>query len=400
MKKRIIAYAAAAMLMFTASAGAMQIEYDGAVHEYTGSLYRLVINGEVVRTPLEPIIFNERTLVPVREVFEKVGASVDYDGGDQSVSITYGDTNVVVRINDNVAYVNGKMTLIPDGLVPKLITKVGGETKTMVPLRFIGEVAGMIVDFDPDTSSVILRTEDGSDYIPPVTPTQAPVQIQRPAENLTPNAGGNTAEQPQPTVDPLKTAPRKRVVVIDAGHGSQDRGAVGSLDGQVIKEDDITLAIARKVNAILRSNGVETIMTRESDLCTTLTARSNIANQAQAALFLSIHINSYEESGPNGTEVYYAASNNSANFGTTSRQFAQNVLNGMLKYMGSKSRGVKTAEHVVTRTSYMPAVLAEVGFISNPDELRKMLSEDYQNKAAQGIAEGIMNTLNNVTIGG
>ena len=70
----------------------------------------------------------------------------------------------------------------------------------------------------------------------------------------------------------------------------------------------------------------------------------------------------------------------------------------MLYNMQSKSRGVKTANHAVTRRCKMPAVLAEVGFISNEDELRKMCSDEYRYKTAQGIAEGIIKTLAEITM--
>ena len=70
----------------------------------------------------------------------------------------------------------------------------------------------------------------------------------------------------------------------------------------------------------------------------------------------------------------------------------------MLYYMGSTNRGVKSAEHAVTRRCNMPAALAEVGFITNPTEVYNMTSDEYQQKAAQGIAEGIMITLRDITI--
>ncbi|MBQ3471824.1 MAG: N-acetylmuramoyl-L-alanine amidase, partial [Clostridia bacterium] len=99
-----------------------------------------------------------------------------------------------------------------------------------------------------------------------------------------------------------------------------------------------------------------------------------------------------------GTEVYYATENNDDGYGITSEQFAHNVLTRMLKYMQSVNRGVKSAEHAVTRRCKMPAVLAEVGFITNPEEAYLMSTDEYQQKAAQGIAEGIIITLRNITM--
>ena len=82
----------------------------------------------------------------------------------------------------------------------------------------------------------------------------------------------------------------------------------------------------------------------------------------------------------------------------TSEKLATNILNRMLYYMGSTNRGVKTAEHAVTKRCEMPAALTEVGFITNPTEVYNMTTDEYQYKAAQGIAEGIMITLKDINV--
>ena len=115
-------------------------------------------------------------------------------------------------------------------------------------------------------------------------------------------------------------------------------------------------------------------------------------------MFASIHINSAESVEANGVEVFYSTINNEDDYGTTSAVLAKNVLSRMLYHMEAKNRGVKTADHAVTKNCYMPAVLIEVGFISNEEEVAKMCTESYQQKAAQGIAEGIINTMKNIEI--
>ena len=96
--------------------------------------------------------------------------------------------------------------------------------------------------------------------------------------------------------------------------------------------------------------------------------------------------------------MYYAESNNWDDYGTTSEKLAKNLLKHMLRQMGSANRGVKTAEHAVTKRSNMPASLVEVGFISNEDELRLMVSDSYQDKVARGVADGILETLKDIDI--
>ena len=98
------------------------------------------------------------------------------------------------------------------------------------------------------------------------------------------------------------------------------------------------------------------------------------------------------------TDALFADSNNGNACGTTSEKLATNILNRMLYYMGSTNRGVKTAEHAVTKRCEMPAALTEVGFITNPTEVYNMTTDEYQYKAAQGIAEGIMITLKDINV--
>ena len=198
---------------------------------------------------------------------------------------------------------------------------------------------------------------------------------------------------PVPTAKPENTHYNKNLVVLDAGHGGFDPGAQGTLDGKTINESDIALQITYKVKGILESNGYKVVLTRSDDTYKTLIERPALANEKNAGLFVSIHINSVDSAPEaNGTEVYYAESNNGSVGGVTSSMLAKNILNAMLKNMGSTNRGVKTAEHAVTKRTDMPSCLAEVGFITNADEIAKMTDESYQYKAAQGIAEGIMKT--------
>jgi N-acetylmuramoyl-L-alanine amidase len=187
--------------------------------------------------------------------------------------------------------------------------------------------------------------------------------------------------------------------VLDAGHGGSDSGAVGYSNGNVVLEKNLTLEITYKVKEILENAGYTVSMTRTGDTLPSLVERPTQANAENAAVFVSIHINSVDNAlNANGTEVYYADSNNGNAYGTTSEKLATNILNRMLYYMGSTNRGVKTAEHAVTKRCEMPAALTEVGFITNPTEVYNMTTDEYQYKAAQGIAEGIMITLKDINV--
>ncbi|MCH5212716.1 MAG: N-acetylmuramoyl-L-alanine amidase [Oscillospiraceae bacterium] len=544
------------MLPNTAKAAGIQLFYDGANHLYTGSVYNLYVNGNAIHAAVEPIIFNDHAVVPVREVFEECGARVDYTVENQCVEIQYKSTYIRLYINDNCAYVNGKRTEIQDNVVPKLINKPGDVTKTMVPVRFIGETVGLGVDFDGDTGSIYITSDETEPTpvptpeptpvptpeptpVPTPKPTPEPTPVPTPKPTLVPTQKPTAAPTAVPTEKPaniikldtamlsdtsmkitvtcdadvegkfsyftledpervvvdfanmgftaktdhistnskgiksvrsgvtserarivvdvenlksysVKTAaPRvvvitieaegnkstpqtsssdktssgssysdagktaasyasgitkataadaKKVIMLDAGHGGSDPGAMGKLDGKTINEKDLTLSITYKVKAILEANGYTTSMTRTGDTLPSLSERPEQANSEGCALFVSIHINSAEAEEANGTEVYWSQENvdKTKDAKVNGKDFAQYVLNGMLKYMSSTNRGVRQANWAVTRRSDMPAILAEVGFISNEEELRKMCSDDYQNKTAKGIAEGIINMLKNM----
>ena len=190
-----------------AQAAGIQLQYDGADHLYTGNVYNLYVNGSEIRAAMEPIIFNDHALVPVREVFEQVGATVDYTGETRCVEIQYRNTYMRLYINDNCAYINGRKTNIPDDVVPKLINKPGGLTKTMVPVRFISESAGMDVEFDGASGSIYITEPDLPPVITPEPtekPTPEPTMEPTPAPTPKPTAAPAAAptEAPDPSATP------------------------------------------------------------------------------------------------------------------------------------------------------------------------------------------------------
>ena len=158
----------------TAFAESLILEYDGGVHNYTGDVYKLVVNGRTLTDlPLNPIFFNERAVVPVREVFEALGATVDYSYRENTVTINYKSNTVVLEIGTVDAIINGEKKTIPDGVGTKIIGKWGEEQKTMVPLRFIAESMGLVVDFDWAGKTIGV-----SDKTVKPTATQPPVETQ------------------------------------------------------------------------------------------------------------------------------------------------------------------------------------------------------------------------------
>ena len=155
MKKMIFLLTVLVCFLTGGSVLAMTLEYDGGVHSYTGNLYDLFVDGKQVSTPLEPIIFNDRALVPVREVMEAMGAAVDYKDGN--ITITQHGISILMQIGNSTVTVSGEKKTIPDNVAPKLIAKQGESAKTMVPVRFISETLGYAVDFDGSCIGTTIR---------------------------------------------------------------------------------------------------------------------------------------------------------------------------------------------------------------------------------------------------
>ncbi|WP_298138254.1 N-acetylmuramoyl-L-alanine amidase [Flavobacterium sp.] len=218
-------------------------------------------------------------------------------------------------------------------------------------------------------------------------------------------------------------------VALDAGHGSHDFGAVYS--GHV--EKNINLAIVLKVGKILEKNpNIEVIYTRKTDVFIDLVERANIANRADANIFVSVHCNANKNTAAFGSETFVMGmTKNASNLEAAKKEneviklekdykqkyegynpnapesligmtliqeeymensiaLAGKIQDNFKNDMGVKSRGVSQAPFMVLHKSYMPRVLIETGFISNKEEGSRLDSEEGQNDIAQAIAEAIV----------
>lgn len=181
-------------------------------------------------------------------------------------------------------------------------------------------------------------------------------------------------------------------IVIDPGHGGSDTGAIG-VDG--LREKDITLLVAKRVQELLLGSGANVVMTREDDRdvygpdatdAQELQARVDVGEAAaKADVFLSIHCNAFTKSTANGTETYYYPKSG------RDMALAQALQDGMLDHSGLRNRGVKEARFYVLHHSSMPAALVELAFITNPKEKKLLADENFQQEMALGICEGLAN---------
>ncbi|GEM_PF-641858 len=180
-------------------------------------------------------------------------------------------------------------------------------------------------------------------------------------------------------------------ICIDPGHGGTQPGAVNG----GVKEKDLALRISLKIGERLKKNGVEVVYTRTNDNVEwprepikDLGKRCEISNRAGANYFVSIHLNSALKKSVNGIETYCLA------HGGKGEKLAIKIQEELIKATGASNRGVKTAKYYVLRNTHAPAVLVEIGFISNHDELKKLLDESYQDIVASAIERGILNCFN------
>lgn len=219
-----------------------------------------------------------------------------------------------------------------------------------------------------------------------------------------------------------------RSVAIDAGHGGKDSGAIGRSG---LYEKRVVLDIAKRVKKILERHKIEVVMTRDSDDFVTLKKRTELASEANVDIFVSIHANSSLSRSANGVEVYSLEALSRTEINEDQRKINAKIMNKQLimeksspdlenivadmlfvkkkpesdilaqyvverisKNTKAKDRGKKESKFFVVRNTLMPAILVEVGFLSNPKEEKYFQNNSYRQKIAVGLSRGILDYAN------
>lgn len=171
------------------------------------------------------------------------------------------------------------------------------------------------------------------------------------------------------------------MVVLDAGHGGEDGGTVE----QAATEKEINLAVVLKLKELLEEQGIRVVLTRDKDIFMKLEERVQIANGEKADLFISIHCNYYEkDSSIYGLECYYCKS------GEEGKHYAEKIMETIKESENIVSRNVKPADYYILKNTTVPAVLVEIGYLSNYNERNQLMSEEYQEKLAGELVKGIV----------
>ena len=311
-----------------------------------------------------------------------------------------------------------------------------------VPVQLISDVFPSLVPntrWDPDSSQLVVFTTTG-----PASNSVAPSRALAAREtrsNDSPRSERRTgpAVQMLPVERRLPPVPAKhgrRTIIVDAGHGGVDNGMTGPIGrGPKIYEKDITLSVANKLGRQLEGRGIDVVYTRTADTLIALDDRGRIANRAGGALFISIHVNAAnpnwkDPGGSRGFETYFLSEartedarrveqmeNSVIQLETSSKAAADDALSFIVSDMTQNqhlresselaemiqarlgtmhpgpSRGVKQAGFRVLVTAYMPAVLVEIGFGTNPKEAAYLSDASKQNALATAIADAAMEYL-------
>ena len=205
---------------------------------------------------------------------------------------------------------------------------------------------------------------------------------------------GLASEQPAAPVEAAADALNGLKVAVDPGHGGYDGGARAATSGKWEKE--LTLAIARAVQEELTAHGAEVVLTRTEDVCLAqegsgkarkradLQKRLEIAQKAGAEVFLSIHLNEYRDRSQSGPQVFYQKGADAGRLLAGALQ--QSLVNTL---QPPKARQANAGDYYVLRNTALPAALVECGFLSNPEEEKKLLDPAYHQRIARAVANGL-----------
>lgn len=181
----------------------------------------------------------------------------------------------------------------------------------------------------------------------------------------------------------IKENPLKNIsIAIDAGHGGEDAGAIGPTG---VKEKEINLDIAKKLEKLLKESNANVIMTRTEDCNTDLYARPKTAKENNALIMVSIHANALSDGGDpyekHGTSVFY--------YNKESKELAETLRDTITQELGTKDDGTSSYSLVLTRPTLPLSVLIEIAYMIHPEEYKLLLDEEFRQKAAEAIKKGL-----------
>lgn len=226
-----------------------------------------------------------------------------------------------------------------------------------------------------------------------------------PSVSTTPFPTPEITPEPTPTPYPVPEGKTMEtfLVMIDPGHGGLDGGTWDESSG--VMEKDIVFDITKRVKRMLDEKGINAMLTREidqqlvvNDSEADLVARWSLANEMDASLYVSVHVNAYEgEDSVNGMEIYYFADKPEPYEGFTQQRFAEIMKDTIMEANGIRFRFLEGGRRLaVVRNTIMPAVLIETAYITNKGDFERLISDDFKENTARGIVNGIETAMNEI----
>ncbi|ACB84661.1 N-acetylmuramoyl-L-alanine amidase [Natranaerobius thermophilus] len=172
-------------------------------------------------------------------------------------------------------------------------------------------------------------------------------------------------------------------IFIDPGHGGSNSGAIGQ---NGLKEKEVALDVSLRTRDMLEELGADIYMSRESDIQVSLDERVEMATDSNADIFVSVHANAHPNNDIHGTETFYSSERSPLDF-----ELAEALQNSLLHSLQRNNRGVKDSSFRVLRNATMPAALVELAFLSHEKEEELLKKDEFREKAAEAIVEGILN---------
>lgn len=403
----------------------VDINYNGTHIVLTIDSVLAEVNGQTSSMMMPAKIINDRTFIPLRFVSENLGFDVDWDGVNRIASVQTpvlsSPEPTVQTINIDSIYTESfgntfRVVISSDGMIadynafyldsnnnPRYVIDINNATlpsrsfsqdvnngyiKAVRASQYKENIVRVVLDLQDDGYALWQPEGQKAIYI------DFDTSVAKPSPTVAPSISPSVDPDTKPNVT-LNPEAADKLVVIDPGHGGSEPGTDAVYNGQQVLEKDINLAISLKLNTILQNAGVKTYMLRTGDQTVDLYERPEIANQLGASLYVSIHCNSFSSSNAYGTETHYDNNDQSAEYGINSKRVAQIVQEELMKNLDTTDRKLKDGSKlVVLRKSNMPSVLVETAFMSNPDDLNRLMDDSFREKVAQAVANGIIRSLN------
>lgn len=386
---RVVAERLGATITWQPQGERVTLRGDDVTVELAVGSRKALVNGLEVALEVTPAIVNDRTLVPLRFVSEAFGAKVTWDAPSRTAIVDRPHRLREVSLESGAG---GGLRIVATGPVRPVVLPSDDETRLVVDLPHVTVPPEGIVMVGtglvrlvrvtdlagpPPSARVVIDLARGAEVVlrEASPPGQVLVEVRE--------ASGPGKSRPLPVAVQQQVPPGPlagRVIVIDPGHGGVDPGAPGpgGLD-----EKDIVLSIAGKVRTLLDEAGARVVLTRGGDETIGLYERADVAGQAGAELYVSIHANASPFRSVAGVETYYYPGSREG------RRLAATLQRALVSRLGRPDREIHAEDFVVIREPAVPAALVECGYLTNRQESLLLASEEFQLRIARAIVEGI-----------